>query len=338
MRRGAILQLVLLSAVIGAAVTAVAIFIGWLPEQASKERERIDFVFWFTTAICIAIFALVASVMLYCVWKFRARPDDDSDGAPIHGHTGLEIAWTAVPTILVTGIAIVSTVALAQNERPTGDPLRVEVTARQFAWSFKYPEHGDLTTTILRLPVDRSVELRIRALDVIHSFFVPEFGQKQDALTSDETKLIITPTKVGQYPIICSELCGLGHAFMRSRVEVLPPSAFEAWVSEQRRALEGSSEQAGKAVFTENGCGGCHTFEPAGTKAEVGPSLDELSAQARGADQPLEEFVRESIVEPDAYVEQGFSKELMPETYDQLPDEQLDALVQYLVQGSEGGR
>ena len=94
-RRGSIVQLVTLGVVIGAAATLVALLVPWLPPDASEERDRIDFVFWFTTAICIAIFALVAAVIVYSVIKFRAGPDDDSDGPPIHGHTGLEIVWTA---------------------------------------------------------------------------------------------------------------------------------------------------------------------------------------------------------------------------------------------------
>lgn len=338
MRRGAILSLVAIAAVVGAAVTAVAVLVDWLPEQASKERERIDFVFWFTTAICISIFALVAAVTLYAVVKFRARPDDDSDGTPIHGHTGLEIAWTALPAVLVTAIGIVSAVALAQNERDSDSQLSIEVTARQFAWSFKYLDENDLTSTTLRLPVDRQVKLLLKAQDVIHSFWVPEFGQKQDAVPGIVTTLRITPTRTGRFPVLCTELCGLGHAFMRSKVEVMEAPQYEAWVSQQRAALAGSPDQAGKAVFTENGCGGCHTFGPAGTDANVGPNLDQVPAQAQGAGQPLERFVRESIVEPDAYVEGGFSPELMPETYDQLPQDQLDALVQYLVRGSEGSQ
>ncbi len=105
MRRGAIVRLVTIGLLAAAVATAVALLIPWLPAQESKEAERIDFVFWFVIAICIAVFAVVAAVTVYSVVKFRARPDDDSDGPPIHGHTGIEIAWTAIPTVLVTVIA-----------------------------------------------------------------------------------------------------------------------------------------------------------------------------------------------------------------------------------------
>ena len=333
MRRAAILKVLAIGFVVGVASAAVAIFIPWLPEQASKERGRIDFVFWFTTAICIVIFALVAAVSVYSYVKFRARPDDDSDGPPVHGHTGLEIAWTAVPFVLVTAIAIVSAVVLAQNDRVPKDHLVVDVTAQQFTWSFKYPQFRNVTSSTLRLPLDRAVRLRLRALDVIHSFFVPEFGQKQDAVPGAITTLVITPTKTGRFPLACYELCGLGHATMRSEAVVMEEPAFERWASRQRRALARPAGEAGEAVFTENGCGNCHTLSAADSQSAAGPNLDNLPVLARRAGKPLREFTRESIVKPDAYIERGF-QDVMPKTYGQLPQDQLDALVEYLVRSS----
>ncbi|MFN2467348.1 MAG: cytochrome c oxidase subunit II [Gaiellaceae bacterium] len=336
MRRGAVVRLVALGLVLGAAASAVAVLVDWLPESASKERGGIDFVFWFTTWICVGIFALVAAVIVYSVLRFRAAPDDDSDGAPIHGNTKLEIVWTAVPAILVTAISIVSGVVLARNDRIPSDALRVEVTGEQFAWSFKYPDADNLASGgVLRLPRGRPVRLLITAKDVIHSFWVPEFGQKLDALPGSVNHLKVTPTKVGTYDIICTELCGVGHALMRSEAMVMPPEEFDAWVRDQGRTIDDGGEAAGKAVYVNNGCGACHTFTPAGTKAAVGPDLDKLPAQAQGAGKPLEEFVRESIVEPKAYVEPGFPGDLMPGIYgDQLEGEQLDALVDFLVKGA----
>jgi cytochrome c oxidase subunit II len=136
-RRGAIVRVVVVALLAAAAATAVAIFLPWLPEVGSKEGERIDFVFWVVIAICIAVFAVVAAVSIYSVITFRVRPDDDSDGPPIHGHTGLEITWTAIPAILVTVIAVLSAIALAENGDLKSNRLEVDVTAQQFAWSFK---------------------------------------------------------------------------------------------------------------------------------------------------------------------------------------------------------
>jgi cytochrome c oxidase subunit 2 len=254
-------RVVAIGLVVGVASAAVAIFIPWLPDQASEEGGRIDFVFWFTTVICIAIFAVVAAISIYSVFKFRARPDDDSDGPPIHGHTGLEIAWTAIPAALVTAISIVSAVALAQNQSLPEDRIVVEVTARQFAWLFAYPPPEQARAAspdeqlcklppepancpvsgTLRMPLDTPVELRLRALDVVHSFFVPEFRQKQDAVPGQVTRLRVTPTKADEYPLICTELCGLGHALMRSKAIVMEQSAFDRWARSQQPKASGSA-------------------------------------------------------------------------------------------------
>jgi cytochrome c oxidase subunit 2 len=232
-RRGSIVQLIVIGVLAGAIASAFALIPGWLPEPASREAGRIDFVFWFVTGICIFIFSIVAAVSIFAVWKFRAKPDDDSDGPPIHGHTGLEIVWTAVPTLLVTSIAVVSAIVLAKNDAQGANPLRVEVTAQQFFWSYRYPEYGNKESDILRLPVNRSVVLRMTAKDVIHSFWVPEFSQKQDVVPGIHPTLHITPTKVGTYPVICTELCGLGHALMRSRTIVMTDAAFQKWATQK---------------------------------------------------------------------------------------------------------
>jgi len=224
-------MLVVIGAVVGLLTAGVAVLIDWLPEQSSVQRERIDLVFWVTTWISVAIFALVSAIIVYAVVKFRARPDDDSDGAPIHGHTGLEIVWTAVPTVLVVIIGVLSAVVLWRNDRAAEDALTVRVTGQQFAWTFEYPD--GTTSGRLGLPVDRDVVLDLGAREVIHSFWVPEFGQKQDAVPGIRTRLVITPTKVGTYPVICTELCGAGHALMRSFAIVMEQDEFEAWLEDE---------------------------------------------------------------------------------------------------------
>ena len=258
MRRGAIVRVITIALLAAAVATAVALFIPWLPELNSKEGERIDFVLWFTVAICIAVFAVVAAISVYSVAKFRVRPDDDSDGPPIHGHTGIEIAWTAIPTILVTAIAAVSAVALAENGKLQDDRVVVEVTARQFAWTFAYPPQDAASkpkdeqlcklppdppncpvSGTLRLPAGRQVEFRLRALDVAHSFWVPQFRQKQDAVPGIVTHVAVTPTNPDEATVVCAELCGLGHALMRAPVVVMRENAFNSWRAEQERALQG---------------------------------------------------------------------------------------------------
>src|SRR2546430_4545172 len=121
---------------------------------------------------------------------------------------------------------------------------------------------------------------------------------------------------------------------MRARAIVMEPAAFAKWLKAGGKAISGGN--AGLAVFTNNGCSGCHTLTAAGAKGTIGPDLDKLPAEAQRAKQPIEAFTRESIVNPDAYIEPGYPKGVMPKTFSQLPKEQLDALVQYLVKSSKG--
>jgi cytochrome c oxidase subunit II len=338
MRRGSILTLLGIGVIAGGVAAAVALLLPWLPTPASREAGRIDFVFWFVITICIVIFAIVAAVLLYSVVRFRAAPDDDSDGPPIHGHTGIEIAWTLIPTLLVTAIGIVSAVVLAQNDAQGSDVLNVEVTAQQFAWTFTYPD-ARITTSTLRLPKGRSVLLTLHSKDVIHSFWVPEFAQKQDTVPGLTTTLHITPDRLGTFPVICTELCGLGHALMRSQAIVMNPAAFDAWLKQQSQALHSANASvSGGAVFSDNGCGSCHTLAAAGSTGKVGPDLDKLPAEAQQAGKPLQTFVRQSIVDPNAYVAPGYPQNVMPQSFgSSLSQKQLTALVSYLVDSSKKG-
>ena len=351
MQRRAFVQLALLAAVIAAATTAIAVLIPWMPVSASKERDRIDLTYWLATGIAIFIFSIVAAAILYSVWRFRAHPDDDSDGPPIHGHTGLEIVWTAIPTALVTTIAIVSAIVLHDNGTIPKNALRVNVTAQQFTWTFTYtdgPAKG-VTSPNLYLPIGRSTILEITSVDVLHSFWVPQFGQKQDAVPDRVNPLKITPTRIGTYPVICTELCGLGHAIIRREAIVLSANDFTAkkWAAGLPGATPAppsggapapSGGAAGKAVFQANGCGSCHKLTASNATGTVGPDLDKLPAYAKQAGQPLQAFIHESIVSPNAYIQSGFPAGVMPQNFAQTiskPD--LAALVQYLVQSSKGG-
>jgi cytochrome c oxidase subunit 2 len=297
-----------------------------LPDPATKQAERIDFVYWFATVISLVIFAVVCAIMIYAMINFRAKPGDWSDGPPVHGNTTIEIIWTIIPAILVTAISIVSAIVLAQNSHAGTDPLIVKVQAQQFAWEFVYP--NGKSYPILRLPIDRGVKLEITSKDVIHSFWVPEFGQKQDAVPGQVNNLVITPNRLGHFPVICTELCGLGHAVMRSHVTVMSPADFATW---QKSGGAAAAGPPGLAVFQQSGCGGCHTLKSAGATGKVGPDLDNLAQYAAQAKRgTLEAFIKESIVNPAAYLQPGFP-DAMPHIYaSQLSTEQLNQLVQYL--------
>lgn len=337
MRKGSLIQLILFGVIAAAITVCVAVFIPWMPDWAGKEGQRIGFVFWFTTAIAIGVFSLVASVIAYSVWKFRAPAEDDSDGPPIHGNSRLEIVWTAVPIMLVFSIAIVSAVVLAQNSRAGSDPLVVKVTGQQFAWTFTYPDGKTYGT--LRLPVNRHTKLEVTAKedDVIHSFWVPEFGQKQDAVPGAVNPLVVTPTRTGTFDVICTELCGLGHSLMRTHAIVMTQPKFTAWMKggTSGAAKGGGAATSALATFTKNGCSSCHTLSAAGSTAKVGPDLDNLPQYAKRAGQPLEQFVHESIVDPGAYVEPSY-QDIMPHTFQQqISPTDLTQLVHFLVKESQ---
>jgi cytochrome c oxidase subunit 2 len=173
--------------------------------------------------------------------------------------------------------------------------------------------------------------------DVIHSIWIPQMGQKQDVVPGITTEIVITPTRTGRFTLICTELCGLGHSTMRASVRVLEQDAFATWLEEKGAEEAGSGEvggnveELGRTTFGSAGCGGCHTFAPAGTDSEIGPSLDNVAADAEAAGEPVAEYVRQSIVDPNAVVVGGYQSGVMPTTFGEtLSPEELDALVAYL--------
>jgi cytochrome c oxidase subunit 2 len=238
--RKGLVQLVAIGVVIAVLATLVAVLFKWLPTSASEEFDRIQAIYWFATVISIGIFSLVAAVIVFSVWKWRVPLDDDADGPPIHGHTGLEIAWTAVPAALVIAIGIVSAVVLSRNGDAGNQPLEVQAIGQQFTWKFVYTDYdnrqtGDpVQTGELVLPVGQEARFTMTAVDVIHSFWVPNFGQKQDAVPGIETTILVTPKQTGEFEVVCTELCGFGHAAMRAKARVVTQAEFDQWLEEER--------------------------------------------------------------------------------------------------------
>jgi cytochrome c oxidase subunit 2 len=211
----------------------------------------------------------------------------------------------------------------------------VNVTGQQFTWSFEYPSEK-LASKELVLPVNRPIEFKIRSKDVIHSFWVPQFRLKSDAVPGLTTKIRVTPNKAGNYEVVCAELCGLGHSTMRQFVRVLPADEFQTWVSAQKKAAGGGAGGGGQAaapsgeqLFTSNGCVGCHTLKAAGATAKVGPDLGKLGKVDA-------KFLRTSIEDPNADVTKGYKPNIMPQDFKKkLSKEEIDALVKYLLESQE---
>lgn len=323
----------------------LCLWIDWFPSQGSTQAEEIDTLYDVLMIVSVPIFVLVMTVAIYCVIAFRAKPGEKGDGAHIHGDTKLEVIWVTIPFIIVTALAVYSWIVLDDIEAKQPNELIVNVTGEQFAWRFDYPEEK-VKSTELVLPVDRPVHFKIHARDVLHSFWVPDFRMKQDAVPGITTNTRVTPTDLGNFPVVCAELCGIGHATMRQQVRVVDDAEWEKWLNDQQEGGDApedgeSALAAGREIFTSAGCDACHTLGDADATSQVGPELDALAdvAENREPGTSAEEYVKESIVDPPAFVVEGYSGDTMPKTYeDQLTPEEIDTLVEYLLGISQTGK
>ena len=316
---------------------AIVLLYDWFPEDASGAANQIDTLYDVLLICSVPVFVLVMTIAIYSVVRFRAKPGDMGDGAPIHGNTRLEVIWVTIPFIMVSLLAVYGWWVLDDIEAKQSNAMVVNVTGQQFTWTFEYPAQK-VDTKELVLPVDRPIEFKIRSKDVIHSFWVPQFRLKSDAVPGLTTGIRVTPNKEGRYEVVCAELCGLGHATMRQFVRVVPAGEFQTWISDQKKAAAGGGGEAsgeggeqaaagsGEGVFASAGCAGCHTLAAAGATAKVGPDLGKLE----NADAA---FIRRSIVDPNAEIEEGFKPDIMPKDFgDELSKQELDALVKYLLE------
>jgi cytochrome c oxidase subunit II len=215
-----------------AVISVVMVPINWNGQGASTAAAPIDTLLDVMIVLSAFVFSLVMVMLGYALWKFKAKPGDESDGEPIHGNTRLEIAWTVIPTIIVLFGAGYSWAVLEDIEDPAENPLKVQVFAQQFAWSFGYPGKDEVWSEgEMHVPVDRQVHFKLHAQDVIHSFWVPEWRIKKDAVPGLTTTAIVTPDEPGTYQLVCTELCGVGHPTMRATVVVEPAAEFRKWVA-----------------------------------------------------------------------------------------------------------
>src|SRR3954452_21792505 len=236
----------LIASVIG---VAISLAIDWFPPAATKKAHEIDTLYDVLLIVSVPIFVLVMTVAIYSVVKFRARSGDTGDGAPIHGNTRLEIAWVAVPFIIVSSLAAYAWIVLNDVEAKQPNEMHVRVIGQQFAWHFQYlDEPGKPTTNTLYLPNDQPVKFDVVTRDVIHSFWVPSFRLKTDTVPGITTHIRVTPDKLGTFDIVCVELCGLGHSTMRQNAHVVSPEAYKTWISKQGPGASGGGSGSGASA------------------------------------------------------------------------------------------
>lgn len=232
--RNPYLQVLIWTLGIGSALTAVVLTVPWLPQQSSTAASPVDTLYEVLAVASCYVFALVVSIMLVSVIHFRRRHNDLSDGDPIHGNATLEAVWTTIPALLMVGTAIYSGLVLADIEQTKANTQEVKITGQQFAWIFSY-QAQNFKAGELHLVKDTPYHFKLQAKDVLHSFWVPQFRMKKDAVPGLTTDVRVTPTRYGKYTLVCTELCGLGHSTMRAPIVVEDQAAFDKWAAQAKK-------------------------------------------------------------------------------------------------------
>ena len=308
--------------------------VGLLPVEASSQAAIIDKLFDSHFLIISFLFSLIMVFLVYSFVVFRKKGDSNEDGKYFTGSTKLEILWTLLPLGTVVFFSFLGAQSLAETRKIDPQAMTINVTAGQWYWSFEYPDY-EITSDALYLPVDRQVKLSMTSVDVIHSFWVPEFRVKQDVLPGENLvkELRFTPTEKGEYTLRCAELCGGAHAYMTSPVNVVSDIAFQDWVDEQTGNLPQDPVAKGERLATNNGCTGCHSLD--GSNG-VGPTwLGLYGSEAKLSDGSTvtvdENYLIKSIVNPNADIAESYFANVMPQNYgDQFSEDDINNIVAFI--------
>jgi len=300
-------------------------FLFRLPLAASEEAAAIDTMIDIHFMLQAFLFAMIMVIMFYAIYAFRRQPGDEEDAEHIHGNTGLKILWTIVPTLVVIAFGIYGAVVLSDLLAAEPNEREVEVIGRQWSWQFGYPDIEGKTSGELGLLVNEPIVLKMQSEDVLHNFWVPEFRVKQDLLPGRWVNLRFTPTEEGTYKVRCAEICGNAHANMRADVLVMNQADYEAW-QQQIASKPGLAELAemspaerGEVWYTEFGCNGCHSLDGS---PGVGPTWQGLFGREEEMTDGTvivadDEYLFESIWDPNKLIVAGFQANNMPDNFEQ---------------------
>jgi len=296
------------------------------PEQASTSARQVDNLYFALTALSLFFVALIALPTFYFLFKYRrGRPADRS---PLRISTNaIEVTWTAIPLLLVSGLFAWGARVYFEIEVPPAQALEINVVGKQWMWKAQH-QPGRREINELHLPVGRPAKLTLASEDVIFSFFIPAVRIKQDVVPGRFVTQWFEPTKIGTYHLFCAELCGADHSRMIGTIHVLNPEAYEEWLAAGR--TEDSLAESGARLFRVLGCSGCH----AGNGVIPSPPLEGLY----GRMVPLQngEFVRaddrylrDSILLPASQVTAGYPS-VMPTFRGRISEEELFQLIAYI--------
>ena len=297
-----------------------------LPERASAFAGEVDALFFFIVAVTVFFTVGISIAILFFAVKYRRRSDADRP-PEIHGSLALELTWTLVPLGIVVVMFVWGAKVFFHMNRPPDDAMTVSVVGKRWMWKLQHPT-GQREINELHVPVGRAVKLVITSEDAIHSFFVPAFRIKKDAVPGRYNVAWFRATKTGTYHLFCAEYCGTEHSKMIGKVVVMEPGEYQTWLA--GGPPPESPVAAGEKLFTELNCVTCHRPDSAGR----GPVLEGIfGRQVRLASGDTvvadESYVRESILSPAARVAAGYQP-VMPTYQGQVSEEQLIALIAYI--------
>ncbi|MBI2346048.1 MAG: cytochrome c oxidase subunit II [Deltaproteobacteria bacterium] len=298
-----------------------------------------DVLFWFSA---VSLGAITIGIVVFS--HIYARKKKGERTAYIEGHTPTEVGVSIGLFVAVMAIFYWGWIGYKEMRTMPTDALEINVVGRQWQWEFQYA-NGRKLTNEFTIPLGKKVKLLMTSADVIHSLFIPNFRVKQDVLPNMYTALWFEPTMAGVHDLFCAEYCGTAHSKMLAKVTVMPPEEYERWqldwelaalkeaTEEKAKPKEASAAPAeqGKQLFTAKGCPACHTVD--GNKG-VGPTLAQVFGRQEEMQDGMtvtvdENYIRESLTEPQAKVVKGFQP-IMPTYKGQLKDEEFTALIEYL--------
>jgi cytochrome c oxidase subunit II len=299
---------------------------GAVPVAASKGGGEVDFLFLALLAFALALTGIMSCLIVRYLVIYRKGTETFRAGRRRH-NLALDFGWTGAAIAVALGLFIWSSGLYVERERPPEDALHITAIGKRWMWKMQHPG-GQREINSLHIPVDRPVVVELASQDVIHSFYVPAFRIKQDAVPGRATRLWFEATETGRYHLFCAEYCGAEHAAMRGEIVVMKPEEYAEWLG---RRPEGETLAArGGQLFTALGCSGCH--EPRGpVKA---PGLDGLYrrpvALSDGSVVVADrQYIQDSILLPERDVVAGFPP-IMPSYDGLLEPTEVMALVAYI--------
>lgn len=302
----------------------------WMPDQASTISTGIDRVFYIIYWISAAFFVgIVVAMVMFALAYRRKRAGQPAKSQTDH-NMAIEAIWTIVPLGLAIYIFYIGFAGFMDFRTVPANAYEVNVEGQQWNWSFTYP--NGYVTNELHVPVDRPIRLTMTSVDVLHSFFVPEFRIKYDVLPGKYTTAWFHATKSGEYNVFCTEYCGTSHSQMRTKVVVHDPGMFQPWLDAASNWIDTMSPvEAGQRVYQVRGCTQCHSIDGS---SGIGPSFKGIwgrTEQMKSGEQVVvdENYVRESVLEPQAKIVAGYDG-VMPTYQGRLKEDEIRVLIAYL--------